>query len=46
MEKAKVFFTKEISSESLLKLYDLLQRELPGNVAVKYLLENLEDIIF
>jgi len=35
MEKAKVFFTKQISSESLLKLYDLLQCELQGNVAVK-----------
>lgn len=35
MEKAKVYFTKEISSKSLVKLYDLLGKELKGNVAVK-----------
>jgi len=31
----KVFFTKEITSESLIKIYDCLGVELGGNVAVK-----------
>ncbi len=35
MEKAKVFFTKEISSESILKLYKMLNIELKERVAVK-----------
>lgn len=35
MEKSKVFFTKEISSESLLKIYDKLNTSLKGKVAVK-----------
>lgn len=35
MEKSKVYFTKNITSESLIKLYDVLKRELKGNVAVK-----------
>ncbi len=35
MEKAKVYFTKEISSDSLLRLYKLLNVELKGKVAVK-----------
>lgn len=35
MEKSKVFFTKEITSEAVLKLYDALEIELPGKVAVK-----------
>lgn len=35
MEKSKVYFTKEISSKSLVKLYDILKIELKGNVAVK-----------
>ena len=35
MEKAKVFFTKEISSESILKLYKMLNIELKEKVAVK-----------
>lgn len=30
-----VYFSKEISAESLLRLYDLLGRKLPGKVAVK-----------
>ncbi len=35
MEKSKVYFTKNISSESLVKVYDALGIELPGKVAVK-----------
>ncbi len=35
MEKAKVFFIKEITSENIVKIYDALQIELPGKVAVK-----------
>lgn len=35
MEKAKVYFTKKITSESLVKIYEKLGIELKGNVAVK-----------
>lgn len=35
MEKVKVYFTKEITSESLIKIYDALGVKLEGNVAVK-----------
>ena len=35
MEKSKVYFTKEITSESLIKIYEALGQELKGNVAVK-----------
>ncbi len=35
MEKAKVYFTKNINGESLVKLYDKLGVKLSGNVAVK-----------
>ena len=35
MEKAKVLFTKEITPESLVKIYEKLGVELKGNVAVK-----------
>lgn len=35
MEKAKVYFTKEITPEAVLKMYKCLGRELPGKVAVK-----------
>lgn len=35
MEKSKVYFTKEITSESLIKMYETLNVELEGNVAVK-----------
>lgn len=35
MEKAKVYFTKEISSSSLIKIYEALNRPLVGRVAVK-----------
>lgn len=33
--KSKVFFTKEINSKSLIKIYDALNSELKGKVAVK-----------
>ena len=35
MEKSKVYFTKEISSESLIRVYEALGVELDGNVGVK-----------
>ena len=35
MGKSKVFFTKEITPEAVLKLYDALETALPGKVAVK-----------
>ncbi len=35
MEKAKVYFTREITPESVVKMFKLLQKELPGKVAVK-----------
>lgn len=35
MEQAKVYFSKSITSETVLKLYDALGKHLPGNVAVK-----------
>ena len=35
MEKAKVYFTKEISPEKVLEIYKKLGIELPGKVAVK-----------
>lgn len=35
MEKSKVYFTKEISPSSLIKMYDVLGKSLSGNVAVK-----------
>ena len=35
MEKAKVYFTREIKKESLVQLYDKLGVSLPGKVAVK-----------
>ena len=35
MEKAKVYFTKEITPESLIKMYEVLGVTLPGKVAVK-----------
>ncbi len=35
MEKAKVFFTKDISPESVIKVFEALNVELPGKVAVK-----------
>ncbi len=35
MEKSKVYFTKEITPESLIKIYEALNVELPGKVGVK-----------
>ena len=35
MEKAKVYFTREITPENIVKMYEILQKELPGKVAVK-----------
>lgn len=35
MEKAKVYFTKEITKESLVKMYEALNVELTGNVGIK-----------
>lgn len=35
MEKAKVYFTKEITPESVVKIFEKLGKELPGKVAVK-----------
>lgn len=35
MEKAKVYFTKEITPESVVKMYEILGVNLPGKVAVK-----------
>lgn len=35
MEKAKVYFSKEISSESLIKIYDALNVNLKGKIGVK-----------
>ncbi len=33
--KSKVYFTREMTPESVLRLYKLLEKELPGKVAVK-----------
>ena len=35
MEKAKVYFTREITPESVVKMFKMLGKELPGKVAVK-----------
>ena len=35
MEKSKVYFTKEISEQQLVKLYDTLQANLDGKIAIK-----------
>ena len=35
MEKSKVYFTKEITPESVVKMYEMLGKELPGKVAIK-----------
>ncbi len=35
MEKSKVYFTKDITSEGLIKVYEALNTELKGKVAVK-----------
>ena len=43
MEKAKVYFTWEITPSSLIKIYEVLGTPLTGKVGVKYQLEN-EDL--
>lgn len=35
MEKAKVYFTKEITPKNIVKIYDMLGKKLTGKVAVK-----------
>ena len=35
MGKAKVYFTKELTPESVVKMFKMLNKELPGKVAVK-----------
>ena len=35
MEKAKVYFTKDITADSLIKIYEALGVELPGNIGIK-----------
>lgn len=35
MEKAKVYFTRDLTPESVIKMYEALGRKLPGKVAVK-----------
>ena len=35
MEKSKVYFTSEITPESIVKIYETVGVELPGKVAVK-----------
>lgn len=35
MEKAKVYFTKEITPNAVIRMYRVLEKDLPGRVAVK-----------
>ena len=35
MEKSKVYFTKDISEEGLIKIYEALNRTLKGKIAIK-----------
>lgn len=35
MEKSKVYFTKDISEEGLIKIYEALNQNLKGKVAIK-----------
>ena len=35
MMKSKVYFTKEVTSKSLVKIYESLNHELKGKVAIK-----------
>ncbi len=35
MEKAKVYFTKELTPETVIKMFQVLGKDLPGRVAVK-----------
>ena len=35
MEKSKVYFCKNITPENIVKMYQVLKKELPGKIAVK-----------
>lgn len=35
MEKSKVYFTKTITPQAMIRMYEVLQKELPGKVGVK-----------
>ena len=35
MEKSKVYFIKDITPENIVKIYDVVGRQLSGKVAVK-----------
>lgn len=35
MEKAKVYFTKELTPDAVVKMFKMLEKDLPGKVAVK-----------
>ena len=35
MEKSKVYFTRDITPENVVKMFEILQKELPGKVAIK-----------
>lgn len=35
MEKSKVYFTKEITESKLIEMYKVLNKELPGSIAIK-----------
>ena len=35
MEKSKVYFSKEITPEKVIEMFKILNKELPGKVAVK-----------
>ena len=35
MEKAKVYFTKEVSGEAIVKMFKKLEKDLPGKIAIK-----------
>ena len=35
MEKAKVYFCKEITPENIVKMYKTVGKKLPGKIAVK-----------
>lgn len=35
MERSKVYFTKEITPESIVRMYDVCNKELTGHIAIK-----------
>lgn len=45
MEKSKVYFTKDISASSLIKMFDVLGKSLMVRLELRYLLEKKETII-